>query len=126
MPGELQGDWELVAAGVNDESGLTQSAVGKPTGKVACAFEGASLTKWGGKNTKAGVRIDATKQPMWIDISWPDGREQKGVFRLSPGSLQILLSQGERIESLDPGKLDEHYVCYYFKRVERRPFASSR
>lgn len=123
MAGELQGEWELVAARVNDESGLTESAVGKPTGKVACAFEGGSLTKWGGKDTKAGIRIDPTKQPMWIDVSWPDGREQKGVFRLSQDSLVLLLSQGERIESLDPGKLDEHYVGYIFKRVERRPFA---
>ncbi len=118
MAGELQGDWELVAARINDETGLTKSAVGKPTGKVACAFDGGSLTKWGGKETKAGIHIDPTKQPMWIDIAWPDGTEQKGVFRLSQDSLELLLSKGERIESLDPGMHDEHYVAYHFQRVK--------
>lgn len=113
----LQGDWELVAASVNDDSGFMESAVGQPTGKIACTFDNGVLTKWGGRETRASIRIDATKQPMWIDVSWPEGGEQKGVFSLSQDSLELLLSKGERIENLAPGKLDEHYVAYHFKRI---------
>lgn len=115
----LQGDWELVAASVNDDSGFMESAVAQPTGKIACTFDHGVLTKWGGRETQANVRIDATKQPMWIDVSWPEGAEQKGVFSLSQNSLELLLSKGERIENLVPGKVDEHYVAYRFKRIER-------
>lgn len=119
VAGQLQGDWELAAARVNDESGFTEGAAGKPTGKIACAFDKGALTKWGGKETQASIRIDSTKQPMWIDISWPDGTEQKGVFSLSQDSLEIVLSKGKRIESLDPGEHAQHYVAYHFTRVKQ-------
>lgn len=121
----LQGDWELVSASVNDESGFLESAVGQRTGKIACTFDNGALTKWGGRETQANIRIDATKQPMWIDVSWPEGGEQKGIFSLSQDSLELLLSNGERIENLTPGKIDEDYVAYHFQRIDRRSSAKA-
>lgn len=122
---QLQGEWGLTSLRTNDERGCSEAALGaKSAGKTHFRFKGNSIYGMSADREIARrFTIDAAKEPMWMDIELTDGTTLEAVFAVTEDSLLLVLPEGERIASLDPGEHEQHYVIYRLQRVEPRRFS---
>lgn len=119
---QLQGEWGLVSLRTNDERGCSEASLGvKSASKTHFRFKGDAIYGMSADRELARhFTIDAAKDPMWMDIELTDGSTLEAVFAVTADSLLLVLPEGERIASLDPGEREQHYVIYRLQRVEPR------